>query len=249
MVTCESDGLRVIGAGMPDLDGWEEQLRAADTERAGAPQRIADLCAQRLGVGGAGISMVSDTGNHAVICATDDVSARIEELQVTLGEGPCVDAVARGGPVLVADLADPTDRAVERWPAFLGSATEAGVRAVFAFPLQIGAIQIGALDLYRARPGALSEGELSAALLATESASLGLLAQQATGDGLADVDDLSSYDAKIHQATGMITVQLDVPIEQAFLLLRARAFSTGRALHEVAALVVERRMRFTPEDR
>ncbi len=191
--------------------------------------------------------MVSDTINRAVVCATDDVSSRVEELQVTLGEGPCVDAVVSGGPVLVSDLTDRADLAVERWPAFLGAATDAGVRAVFAFPLRIGAIRIGALDLYRAQPGALSEDELSAALLAAESASVGLLALQSREGGLAD--SAGGYQAQVHQASGMVMVQLRVPIEQAFLMLRARAFATGRPLHELAADVVERRIRFIPEDR
>jgi len=233
---------------MTDLARWEQQLREAGTRSTGAPQRIADVCVEILGINGAGISMVTDT-NRAVVCSTDAVSARVEELQVTLGEGPCVDAVAGGGPVLIADLADRTDLAVERWPVFLRSATDAGVRAVFAFPLQIGAIRIGALDLYRLRPGALTNDELSAALLAAESASIGLLTLGTSGEGLVDGADASGYQAQVHQATGMVMAQLDVSIEQAFLMLRARAFATGRPLHELAAEIVERRIRFAPEDR
>src|SRR5437764_10214190 len=138
-------------------DGWDELLHETARAGAGQPQRIADLCVEMLDVTGAGISLVSDTGTRGVICATDDVAMRIEELQLTLGEGPCVDALGRGGPVLIPDLDDPGDVLTDRWPAFMSAAAEAGVRAVFAFPVRIGAISLGAIDLYRTRPGGLSD--------------------------------------------------------------------------------------------
>ena len=118
----------------------------ATAQSTGQPERICELCVELLDVTGAGISMVTDFGNRGVICSTDPVSARIEELQVTLAEGPCVDAVRSGAPVLIPDL---TERylAVERWPVFMEGAMAAGVCAVFAFPLRIGVISVGAIDL------------------------------------------------------------------------------------------------------
>ena len=234
---------------MTDLDRWSDRLREPASEPSAQPRRIAELCVHTLAVSGAGISMISDTGNRGVICATDDVSARIEELQVTLGEGPCVDAVGRGGPVLVSDLTDAHDLASDRWPTFLTAAREVGVVAVFAFPLRMGAIVIGALDLYRRTAGALTDTELTMALMASEAAGVALLGLN-VGDATAVLGDGESnaHRAQVHQATGMVMVQLDVPVEQAFLLLRARAFSAGRPLGDLARDVVERRLRFTPED-
>src|SRR5437764_13117217 len=112
-------------------DGWDELLHETARAGAGQPQRIADLCVEMLDVSGAGISLVSDTGTRGVICATNDVAMRIEELQVTLGEGPCMDAVTSGGPVLVPDLDDRSGLTPDRWPAFLSAVTAAGVAAVF----------------------------------------------------------------------------------------------------------------------
>jgi len=238
---------------MIDRDQWMRLLRDAAGEVASQPQRIAELCVQVLGVDGAGISLVSDTGHRGVVCATDDVSRRIEDLQITLGEGPCMDTVRTGAPVLVADLLDRDDIAAWRWQTFIAAAADEGVRAVFALPLRIGAINVGALDMYRSRPGALDDGELSAALLAAEAAAVALLWLNTSSDGAwadgADGSDTGvGYQAQVHQATGMIMVQLGVTIEQAFLLLRARAFSTSRPLQDVAVDVVERRLRFSPED-
>jgi len=237
-------------ASMTDRDRWIRLMRDAASDVASQPQRIAELCVQMLGVDGAGISLVSDTGHRGVVCATNAVSERIEDLQVTLGEGPCIDTIRTGTPVLVADLHDRDEVATGRWPAFMTAAADAGVRAVFAFPLRIGAIGVGALDMYRSRPGALDDDELSAALLGAETAAVALLGLETSPDGalLDGADTGVGYRAQVHQATGMVMIQLGVTIEQAFLLLRARAFSTGRSLQDVSVDVVERRLRFSSED-
>jgi hypothetical protein len=121
---------------------------------------------------------------------------------------------------------------------------------VFAFPLRIGAIGVGALDLYRTASGPLSDRQLSGALLAAEVAAIALLGLETDSDlGLIDDAGAGAYQAQVHQATGMISVQVGIPIAQAFLLLRARAFATGRPLRELAGDIVHRRLRFTPEDR
>ena len=239
---------------MSDPADWAELLGAAASERSAQPERICELCVQMLGVTGAGIALVTDQGHRGVVHATDDVSALIEELQLTLGEGPCIDAVAGRGPVLVPDLGRSPDLAVDRWPGFLAEAAHAGVQAVFAFPLRIGAISVGALDLYRDSPGELSEAELPAALLAADAAALAVL-QRYAGDAGADEargawgGSAARHQFQVHQATGMVQVQLGIPTEQAFLMLRARAFADGRALSDVASDVIARRLRFSPEDR
>jgi GAF domain-containing protein len=203
-----------------------------------------------LSISGAGISMVTKTGNRGVVCATDDVSARIEDLQLTLGEGPCVDAAEFGAPVMIPDLRTPDDIVLDRWPAFLEGAGAVGVRAVFAFPLRIGAINVGVLDAYRREPGPLRYGELRAALLAADAAALALLQIDPASDDLFsdDTDARSTYQLQVHQATGIAQVQLGVSTEEAFLMLRARAFALGRPLVDVATDVVARRLRFSVED-
>jgi hypothetical protein len=195
--------------------------------------------------------MVTAAGNRGVVCATDEVSARIEDLQLTLGEGACVDAVQAGTPVLVGDLDEPGDIVTERWPAFMEGAAQAGVRAVFAFPLRIGAITVGVLDLYRDRPGDLTAGQLTMALMAADAAAIALLylGSRSNGGFADDMDGHVTYQMQVHQATGMVKVQLGVTIEEAFLMLRAHAFAAGRPVAEVARDVVERRLRFSTEDR
>jgi hypothetical protein len=232
-----------------DRAAWHRLLAEAAAEGADQPRRICQLCTVALDVTGAGISMVTATGNRGVVCATDDVSASIEQLQFTLGEGPCVDAVSSGAPVLIPDLDDAGDFARERWPAFLSSAAAGGARALFAFPLRIGAVQLGAMDLYRATPGELPEADLAAALLAADAAALSLLHLDAgERDVLGGSDGGAAYQLQVHQATGMVMVQLQVGVEEALVRLRARAFASGVPLQVLAQDVLARRTRFSPED-
>lgn len=236
---------------MNDEDRWRRLLAAGSAaERAGQPERICRLCVDMLGISGAGIGMVTKEGNRGVVCATDETSSHIEELQFSLGEGPCVEAAAAGVPVLIPDLLEPDGAHVERWPAFMEGARAAGVRAVFAFPLRIGAITVGVLDLYSQSPGDLGSEELPAALMAADAAALALLHLDLDADTLFedDFDTRSTYQLQVHQATGMVQVQMDTTTEVALLMLRARAFALGRPLVEVANDVVARRLRFSVED-
>jgi GAF domain-containing protein len=229
---------------------WGRLFAQASAERSLQPQRICELCVEMLAVTGACISMVTPTGNRGVVCATDDVAARIEDMQLTYGEGPCVDAVSSGRPVMVPNLTAPENVTVERWPAFMEAAEEAGVKAVFAFPLRIGAINVGALDLYRDRVGALDDGQLPVALMAADAAAIALLHLD-SDRGYSFIDDVgvrSSYELEVHQATGMVQEQAGVSTEDAFLMLRARAFADGRSMVDVATSVVARRIRFSAED-
>jgi hypothetical protein len=231
-------------------DVWARLLAASADERAAQPLRICRLCVDTLAITGAGIAIVTAAGHRGVVCATNDAAAQIEQLQLSLGEGPCVDAATTGSPVLIPDLARSRDVGVERWPAFMQGAATAGVKAVFALPLRVGAISVGVMDLYRDHPGELGDDELSCALIAADAAALAVLYLDVDGDDAFSEDEASrsSYQLQVHQATGMVMVQLGVSIEEAFLALRARAFSDGRPLSDLATDVLARRVRFSMED-
>jgi ANTAR domain len=142
---------------------------------------VAHVCAAAVaGVGadGAAVTVVVNSTVRDTVHATDRVAGELEEWQLAFGQGPCVDAFAAGGPVLVMDLGLPGYSA--RWPAFTPAALGSGARALFALPMWIGAVRLGVLDLYRARPGALSALELSNALAFADAAGMLLLDGAAT---------------------------------------------------------------------
>jgi hypothetical protein len=188
---------------------------------------------------------MTPAGHGGTLAATDGPAALMENLQHTLGEGPCLNAFRDQRPVLEHDLA----RASIRWPGFVPAATEAGIAAVFAFPLQVGAIRFGVLDLYRDTPGPLDTLQLGEALdYATAATTILLDLQHDATPGrlhpqLADAAD--SHRA-IHQATGIVTVQASVNLNEALLLLRARAYAEDRSLLDLAQQVVAQKVTFHP---
>ncbi|WP_254710069.1 ANTAR domain-containing protein [Streptomyces lunaelactis] len=233
-----------------------QMLVAEEAARRGARVGVVDVCTAAvaaLPVGGAGLSAMSRTAPSHPLCGTDSISEQLEELQLTLGEGPCVDAFRHGSAVLIPDLL--ASEIQDRWVVFADAALEAGARAVFALPLQIGAISPGVLDLYADVPTVLDAGELADALAFADLATLLLLDARidetnAPVDGAREdrgFEDLGGYRAEIDQAAGILTVQLGVGIDEAFVRMRAHAYLRGRRLTEVAADVVAHRLRFSPD--
>lgn len=206
--------------------------------------RLCELTREVVGVSGAGIMLMSGELPLGTLCTTDDVSKRIEELQYTFGEGPCVDAYHQSQVVLEPDLAVPK---VPRWPAFTGPAIEAGARAVFGFPLVLGAARLGALNLYRTDAGGLTDDQHADALVMTQVIARWVLQVQATAPP-GQVAEAMGQDfdlhAVVHNAAGAVSVQLEVSITEALIRLRAYAFANDRSLQSVAEDVVARRLRF-----
>ncbi len=214
----------------------------------GVPRRAAgSLCSPFVGflpVTGASISVVGGPGRQSTICASDTLAARVEELQFELGEGPHWEVLRTGLPVLVPNMGDEEHA---RWPVFGSSVQGIGVEALFAFPLVMGAVTVGVVDLYRSTPGALGTDAIATALsLAGSVAGLALrLAGWSAGEEVPiDRGMVPELRREVHQATGMVLAQLETTATEAFFRLRAHAFSAGLPLEYVAHEVVMRRLDF-----
>jgi hypothetical protein len=205
--------------------------------------RLCEACTGIVGVDGAGVMLMSGDIPRGSLCTTNAVSQLIEELQYTLGEGPCVDAYQQNRVVAEPRLADPRTR---RWFAFTPPALDAGVRAVFGFPLRSGTVRLGALNLYRDRPGPLTGDQHADALVLADLAARWVLEAQAGAPPGAVAKELeigADFHFVVHNAAGMISVQQQVSVTEALIRLRAYAFSHDRLLADVAADVVTRRLR------
>jgi hypothetical protein len=211
-------------------------------------QRLCEALIAALPVDGAGVALMSSAGHAGLLVASDESATAMEDLQQVLGEGPCLDASRNGRPVLLPDL---VATGSSRWPEFTSSAADAGVAAIFAFPLQVGAIRLGVLDLYRQTTGPLDNLELAEALdFASAATTILLDLQHGAPPGelhplLAEVAD---GHREIHQATGMVSVQAAVGLTEALLLIRAHAYAADRSLFDIAGDVVHRRLNFSSDD-
>jgi hypothetical protein len=215
-------------------------VRAASHDGTGRPDSLVRLCARTLPVSGVALALMTDEGPAGTVAASDGGALELEELQFTLGQGPCVDASRTGRPVLAPDLAATSSRS---WPRFGAGADAAGLRAVFAFPLQVGGIRLGVLDLYRDTAGELAGAQLSDALSFADAATQLLLDMQSedTAGGLPPAPALAALDdrAQVHQATGVVSVRAGVSLAHALALLRARAYAEGRPIGELARDVLD----------
>jgi GAF domain-containing protein len=205
--------------------------------------RLCEACTGIVGVDGAGVMLMSGDIPRGSLCTTNAVSQLIEELQYTLGEGPCVDAYQQNRVVAEPRLADTRTR---RWFAFTPAVLEAGVQAVFGFPLRVGTVRLGALNLYRDRPGPLTGDQHADALVLADLAARWVLEAQAGAPPGAVAQELeigADFHFVVHNAAGMISVQQQVSVTEALIRLRAYAFSHDRLLADVAEDVVARRLR------
>jgi GAF domain-containing protein len=228
----------------------EEILSSVLEESAaavGAPERLVRACTAALPVTGVGLILMTDAGPAGTVAISDPRAGTMEDLQFTLGEGPCVECSRTGRPVLQPDLAR---TGPSRWPGFSAGALEAGIGAIFALPLRVGAIRVGVLDLYRDDPGDLSDAELSEALSYADAATELLMYLQAqvplNSSSLGRVAVLEDR-AEVHQATGVISVQAGIGMAEALVRLRARAFATERPIADLAQQVLDGVLDFTEE--
>lgn len=211
-----------------------------------------DLCIpflEALPVSGAAVSVFGGSMQETLICASDAVSARLDELQFDLGEGPRWEALRTRLPVLLPDV---RSAAHLSWPVLGKALAGTGAGALFVFPLAVGAIDIGVVELYRSSPWELSHADqLVAGVLAGQTAWTllrRLLATRPTGNADPSREARPLSRREIHQATGMVLAQTGLNAADALLLLRAHAFASDRSLIETAADVVGRHLDFTPPD-
>jgi hypothetical protein len=269
------------GAGAPPRLELLREVIVADAERLGVAVSLDLLCrtaAVHLHVAAVAVSVSAVTANVFgidTLAAFGRLARLGEELQFTAGEGPSMEALSmevltRSGPLVVEGLGAPGQQA--RWPLFAPAAVEAGIAALYVFPLRIGAACFGVFVAYLDRPGTLSPTAMGDAMIFAALALellLDHLSDVAAGVSGGECDDAGfsveldgdpgggqfgfgwAFDDRpeIHQATGMVSEQLGVDISTALLRLRARAFAGDRMLSELAADVVARRVRLDGDPR
>ncbi|ONI91877.1 hypothetical protein ALI144C_00385 [Actinosynnema sp. ALI-1.44] len=233
-----------------DINELVERVRAAlfaivrdHHDELDAVKQLCEASTELLPIDGASISISLGPQLRNTLHASDAVGNRIESLQFSLGEGPCFESFEFRRPVLVPDLANFTTR---EWPVFATELARMRIGAIFAFPMQRGAIRIGVVDFYRVRPGWLSPGELAAALEVVEIATLLLLnAQSGTTTALYRPTRRLDHE-QVHQATGVLIAAFDMSAEEALARLRAYAFANDQLVDDVARDIMARRL--SPQD-
>jgi hypothetical protein len=218
---------------------------ARETARS-STGRLCNVCVDVLEVTGAGITIMG--GDQAgPICVSDPSVAALEDLQYTIGQGPCRDAFRSGVSVHAPRL---DQEASLLWPSFVSLARQSGIGAVFAYPLITVGAKVGVLTLYQEAEGNLTQAQhddsIALAEVLTETV-LSLQDDAPSGTLAPGLDDAVQYRAQIYQASGMVAIQLSIPAAEALLRIRAYAFANDLTMAETAANIVARRLRL-PND-
>jgi hypothetical protein len=235
---------------VPDVDAWQGRqslawsLISAEPPGPGADglvslvERLCVALTKYLSATGVAVHLMSPTGSDGVVAASSRRCKALVELEFTTGEGPSQDAFTRRRPVLIPDLRS-GDGA--RWPGYASAGVDAGVAAVFAFPLHVGAAGLGVLDVFVDKPGSLPEQDLALILTFAQIATEILLDDPMTtsdGDLQAGLASALDYRVEIYQAQGMLMVALGVGLAEALARMRAHAFSHGLPLIDLAHEVI-----------
>jgi hypothetical protein len=213
---------------------------AGDTDPATYPARVCAAGVDLLGASAAGLTLMTES-QLGPVWASDPLAETVEDLQFALGEGPALDAHRLGRPALEPNLAG----AASRWPFFAPQSVDLGIRAVFSYPLQIGVIRLGALNLFQKEPGWLSREQLSDALVLADVATQDIIDLQAEGAIHWPLSDRFAERARVHQATGMVAAQIESDMAGALARIRGYAFANELTIFEVAEEVIARRLRLT----
>jgi hypothetical protein len=203
------------------------------------------VAAEFLELDGAGVVVGSKGGNLSVLCTSNQTAHDLMDLELVLGEGPALEANEHGA-VEEPDLLHPKS---PRWMMYTPRAITLGARAVFGFSIQLGAVQFGALSLFRASAGPLTAHQVSDGYLMASVIGRSVLAHEAgvaSGDLRGEVEEVSGLDVRVHQAAGMLAIQGSMSVRDALVTLRAHAFATSSHLNDVANDVVARRKYYEP---
>jgi GAF domain-containing protein len=209
--------------------------------------RVCEAAVIALDADGAAATLMAEAG-PILAHATDPTSGHLEREQQTCGEGPSWSAFALQAPVIIEDVRG--DDARQAWPLLADALAPIDVGRVLALPVRVGGIKLGVLSIYNRLPGAVSPGQLPAAMLAADTAGLALLDSESGSADAAPLSELGPVlDYRIHQATGMVMGQSGLDAHDALTRLRAKAFSESVPLQRLALDVIARRVRFDAENR
>ncbi|MDT5201026.1 MAG: hypothetical protein QOH34_2548 [Mycobacterium sp.] len=191
-------------------------------------ERSADL----LDIAAAGFLLADPLGQLRVMAATSKQTRELELFQLQADQGPCVECYATGRPVSVADLR----AATSRWPRFVPAALEAGIASVHAVPMRAAGLVLGSLGLFGSRPGELTEADLLVAQTLAHVACVAILQEHPPTPStvIPQLRSALTHRIVVEQAKGFLRERFDIPVEEAFSLLRRYARTHGDHLTDVA---------------
>ncbi|MFD9664404.1 GAF and ANTAR domain-containing protein [Rhodococcus sp. NPDC059968] len=178
--------------------------------------------------------MLRDGDTYVTVAASDDVARRIDDLERTLGEGPCVDAIDDETTQIEPNLATPT-----KWPR-LAARILAGtpVRGAMGFPLLVEERKIGALNLFTDTAGIFTDGAAEHAVILAAFAGVTVSAISGGAEAATLRAGLDS-NREIGKAIGLLMALHHISDDDAIALLRRTSQLMNIKIAEIARRMID----------
>jgi GAF domain-containing protein len=199
---------------------------------------LTDRCVEVLDVSAAGVMLVSPGGDLRVMASSSEAMRVLELFELQAEEGPCPDCYRTGGPIVNTKL----EAVAGRWPQFAPRALEAGFRSAHALPMHLRGLTLGALNLFRADEGGLTESDVVAAQAFADVATIAILQYRAAADAKLlnqQLHDAFNTRIVIEQAKGVVAERAGLGMEEAFSRLRSYARNHNLRLVDLSQRVVD----------
>lgn len=220
-----------------DADALADSLRHLGEDSARLPlrqsiQRVIEACVQVFRVTGSGLLIADHQSVLRYAAATEGPGRQLEDIQLEVGYGPCVDAFIHDTLILSEDLA--TDR---RWPEVAARMGPLGVHGMLGVPVHLDGFPVGSLDVYLDEPHIWDRAEQRAlrsyADVVGSLTEAALTAHQA-GELAEQLNYALEHRVRIERGIGYLMGRDGIDHAHAFDRLRRAARSARRRIGDVA---------------
>jgi ANTAR domain len=179
----------------------------------------------------AGLTLTSPRERPAMLAHSDDLAARLDAIQLELGDGPGLDVIEHSDLVHVPDL-----EVDERWPTFARRAAAEGVRSVVAVRMKVETYGRAALTFYARRANSFTDLDFEIAAVFGSLVGVALQSERHR-EHAANLEIALESNRQIGTAIGVLMARELLTSDQAFDRLRGASQRLHRKLRDIAVEV------------
>ena len=180
--------------------------------------------------------LMNENGRYVTVGASDELAKKIDQMELSAGDGPCLDAIEEETPQIDTDLTTSS-----LWPSLAARlVAETPVRGAMGFRLLVNKRKGAALNLFSDTPNLFDAEAAGRAAVLAAFASVAINAV-AKGEDATSLRRGLLSNREIGKAVGMLMLLHDMTEDDAFDLLRRHSQGLNIKLADVARAVIETR--------
>ncbi|WP_110207268.1 GAF and ANTAR domain-containing protein [Nocardioides daejeonensis] len=200
---------------------------------------LTERSVELLNADAAGVILIDRHSVLHVVASTTDQAQLLELLELQNDEGPCLDCLQTGRPVINVGA----EQTRSRWPRFSEALSDVGFQSAHAIPLRLRDSVLGAMNLFCSSDSRLSDVDAAVGQALADIATIGLLQERAARQSGLIAEQLQlalNNRVLIEQAKGVLMASADLDVDRAFQLMRDYSRRNSQAVKDVARRVVDR---------